>query len=72
MMTARPGQSLTLSWQPNGHFQQPPHTQVRILWSGAAGDHGGVTYGDAMSSWKTLQAMEFATSETCANPSDGE
>jgi len=68
MATARAGESLTLSWQANGHYEKPAHTQVHIHWTGKPGTQLE-TYGE-LSSANTVATMEFANKAICVDPND--
>ena len=69
MAHAKPGQTLILSWETNGHFAKPAGTVVEVHWSQDS-SHQLKLY-DELSKSTLLASMPFANKDVCQDPSDG-
>ncbi|KAJ1679011.1 hypothetical protein EV182_002906 [Spiromyces aspiralis] len=68
MAEAKPGETLILSWTPNGHLNNAKPTKVDILYYAEPGKEFG-TYGEAQSAPKAA-TLDFATNANCKKPED--
>ncbi|KAF9581410.1 hypothetical protein BGW38_001585 [Lunasporangiospora selenospora] len=65
---AAPGQTLHLTWQPDGHLDDSRPSLVEVHWTGVPGQQLGTR--SQLTPATLLGAMTFATSQNCNKPTE--